>query len=237
MNVKLAAVVVGISLAAVNLQAQNQVTLKDQKDKVSYSIGVNVGTSFKQQGIEVNPEIFLAGFKDALSGGKTVLSDQEIKQTLMAFQKDLVTKQAQQTKELAEKNKKDGESFLAANKQKQGIKTTASGLQYKVVTEGKGKKPAANDKVRVHYKGTLLDGTEFDSSYLTGQPVEFQLSEVIAGWIEAVQMMPVGSKWQLFIPSGLAYGGEGHGPAIGPNATLLFEIELLAIVDPAAAIK
>ena len=143
----------------------------------------------------------------------------------------------EKAKDLGEKNKKDGEAFLAGNKKKEGIKTTASGLQYKIITEGKGKKPSADDTVRVHYKGALLDGSEFDSSYKHGEPAEFSVSGVIPGWTEAVQLMPVGSKWQLFVPSTLAYGEQGQGRVIGPNATLIFEVELLAVVDQTKANK
>jgi FKBP-type peptidyl-prolyl cis-trans isomerase FklB len=221
-----------ISLAVINLNAQDQITLKDQKDKISYSIGVNLGATFKQQGIDVNPAVLIAGFKDALSGSKTALTEAEVQQTLMAFQREMMSKQAEHAKELGEKNKKEGESFLTENKKKQGVKTTASGLQYKVITEGKGKRPAATDTVRVHYKGTFLDGSEFDSSYKHGEPAEFGLAGgVIPGWTEAVQLMAIGSKWQLFIPPSLAYGEQGYGRTIGPNSTLIFEVELLAVVD------
>ncbi len=226
-----------LSLATLSLQAQGQVTLKDQKDKVSYCIGINIGSSFKQQGIDVNLDVLMAGFKDALSGSKTILTQEEIQQTLMTFQRELMTKQAEHAKELTEKNKKEGEAFLVENKKKEGVKTTASGLQYKIITEGKGKRPTADDTVRVHYKGTLLDGSEFDSSYKLGEPAEFSVSGVIPGWTEAVQLMPVGSKWQLFIPSKLAYGEQGQGPVIGPNATLIFEVELLAVVNQPKADK
>jgi FKBP-type peptidyl-prolyl cis-trans isomerase FklB len=222
---------VGFSLAAITLHGQSQVTLKDQKDKISYSIGVNLGSSFKQQGIDVNTDTLIAGFKDALAGGKTVLTQDEIQKTLMAFQQELMSKQAEQGKLLAEQNQKAGDAFLSANKKKAGVQTTASGLQYKVITEGKGKKPLAQNTVRVHYKGTLIDGTEFDSSYKRGEPAEFPLSRVIPGWTEAIQLMPVGSKWQLYIPPNLAYGEEGQGPTIGPNSTLIFDVELLAVVD------
>lgn len=236
MKLKIVAAV-GISLAALNLQAQNQITLKDQKDKVSYSIGVNIGTNFRQQGIDVTPEVLIAGIKDALAGSKTVLTQQEIQQTLMTFEREMMGKQAERAKELGEKNRKDGEAFLAENKKKEGTKATTSGLQYKIITEGKGKKPTADDTVRVHYKGTLLDGSEFDNSYRRGEPAEFSVSGVIAGWTEAMQLMPVGSKWQLFVPSKLAYGEQGQGPVIGPNATLIFEVELLAVVDQPKADK
>jgi FKBP-type peptidyl-prolyl cis-trans isomerase FklB len=222
----------GLGLVALNLQAENSI-IKDQKDKVSYSIGVNIGTSFKQQGIDVNPEALIAGFKDALSGGKAVLTQEEVSHTLAALQRELMTKQVEQARLLADKNKKDSEVFFADNRKKEGIKTTASGLQYKVITEGKGKRPMATDTVRVHYRGTLLDGSEFDSSYQHSEPAEFSVAGVIRGWTEAVQLMPVGSKWQLFVPPNLAYGEEGQGSVIGPNAALIFEVELLSVVDPA----
>src|SRR5437773_132093 len=202
----------GFGLVIANLRAENEITLKDQKDKVSYSIGVNIGTNFKQQGIDVNPEILIAGLKAALSGGKLALDQAEIQQTLTTYQRELVSKQAERSKELAGKNKEEGDTFLTTNKKKEGIKTTASGLQYKVINEGKGKKPTADDTVRVNYKGTLIDGKEFDSSYSRGEPVEFPVSGVIPGWTEALQLMPVGSTWQLLIPSTLAYGERRHGP-------------------------
>ena len=228
----------GFGLVIANLRAENEITLKDQKDKVSYSIGVNIGTNFKQQGIDVNPEILIAGLKAALSGGKLALDQAEIQQTLTTYQRELVSKQAERSKELAGKNKEEGDTFLTTNKKKEGIKTTASGLQYKVINEGTGKKATADDTVRVNYKGTLIDGKEFDSSYSRGEPVEFPVSGVvIPGWTEALQLMPVGSKWQLFVPSNLAYGERGQGPDIGPNATLIFEIDLLAIIDPTKAGK
>ena len=228
----------GFGLVIANLRAENEITLKDQKDKVSYSIGVNIGTNFKQQGIDVNPEILIAGLKAALSGGKLALDQAEIQQTLTTYQRELVSKQAERSKELAGKNKEEGDTFLTTNKKKEGIKTTASGLQYKVINEGTGKKATADDTVRVNYKGTLIDGKEFDNSYSRGEPVEFPVSGVvIPGWTEALQLMPVGSKWQLFIPSNLAYGERGQGPDIGPNATLIFEVDLLAIIDPTKAGK
>lgn len=216
---------------------QDKVKLTDQKDKVSYSIGVNVGSNFKRQGIDVNSATLLAGIKDGLSGGTTALTPEEMQQTLAAFQQELSAKQGEKARELGDKNRKEGDAFLAANKKKDGVKTTASGLQYKVVTEGKGKKPTSADTVQVHYKGTLIDGTEFDSSYKRNMPAEFGITGVIGGWTEALQLMPVGSKWQLFIPSNLAYAERGAGSDIGPNAVLIFDVELLAILDPAKAEK
>jgi FKBP-type peptidyl-prolyl cis-trans isomerase FklB len=212
--------------------AESAITLKDQKDKISYSIGVNIGSSVKQQtqqqGLDLKPDVVAAGMKDALTGGKTLLTEQEVRDTLMNLQKDLVSKQA----EVGEKNKKEGDAFLAENKKKPGVKTLPSGLQYQVLKEGKGPKPKATDTVKAHYKGTLINGTEFDSSEKRGEPASFPLTNVIPGWTEALQLMPVGSKWRLFIPAELGYGERGAGNLIGPNATLVFDVELLAIEPP-----
>ena len=162
--------------------------------------------------------------KDALSGAKPLLTEQEIQETMDAFQKEMMAKQD----EVAKKNKAEGESFLAENKKKEGIKILPSGLQYKVIKAGTGKKPKSTDTVTVHYRGTLIDGTEFDSSYKRGQIVSFPVSGVIPGWTEALQLMEAGAKWQLFIPPNLAYGERGAGGAIGPNTTLIFEVELVS---------
>jgi FKBP-type peptidyl-prolyl cis-trans isomerase FklB len=206
--------------------------LKTQKDKLSYVVGLDMGNSLKKNMIDVNPEIVAQGIKDALSGEKPLMTEQEMKETIMALQKDLQAKQQEQAKALAEKNKKEGEAFLAENKKKQGVITMPSGLQYKILTVGKGKSPKATDTVTVNYKGTLIDGTEFDSSYKRGQPATFAVNGVIPGWTEALQLMKEGSKWQMFIPSNLAYGERGAGGAIGPNAVLIFEVELISIKQP-----
>jgi FKBP-type peptidyl-prolyl cis-trans isomerase FklB len=206
--------------------------LKTQKDKLSYVVGLDMGNSLKKNMIDVNPEIVAQGIKDALSGEKPLMTEQEMKETIMALQKDLQAKQQEQAKALAEKNKKEGEAFLAENKKKQGVITMPSGLQYKILTVGKGKSPKATDTVTVNYKGTLIDGTEFDSSYKRGQPATFAVNGVITGWTEALQLMKEGSKWQMFIPSNLAYGERGAGGAIGPNAVLIFEVELISIKQP-----
>jgi FKBP-type peptidyl-prolyl cis-trans isomerase FklB len=228
LKVSLAALV-AVAVFAFQLPGQTVTSLKDQKDKISYSIGVNIGSSVKQQtqqqGLDLKPEVVAAGLKDALAGGKTLLTEQEVHETLAALQKDLMGKQA----EIGEKNKKEGEVFLAANKKKPGVKTLPSGLQYQVITEGKGPKPKPTDSVKANYKGTLMDGTVFDSSDKHGGPATFSLGGVIPGWTEALQLMPVGSKWRLFIPSDLAYRDQGAGNLIGPNATLVFEVELLSI--------
>ncbi len=221
--------VLGIVLLACQVNAGENLVLKDQKDKVSYSIGMNIGNNLKKQSIDVNPDVLAQGIKDALSGSKALMTEQEVNETIMAFQKEMSAKQIERLKELGEKNKKEGEAFLAENKKKEGIITLPSGLQYKVINEGTGETPELTDVVTVNYRGTLIDGTEFDSSYRRGQPATFPVNAVIAGWAEALQLMKVGSKWQLFIPSDLAYGERGAGRDIGPNATLIFDVELLSI--------
>jgi FKBP-type peptidyl-prolyl cis-trans isomerase FklB len=167
--------------------------------------------------------------KDSYGGGKTILTEDQARQALEDFQKTLMAKQAETMKILSEKNKADGEKFLAENAKKEGVKVLPSGLQYKEITPGTGKSPKTADTVTTHYKGTLIDGTEFDSSYKRGQPATFPVSGVIPGWTEALQLMKEGAKWQLFVPPDLAYGERGAGQVIGPNATLIFEVELLAV--------
>jgi len=204
---------------------------KTQKDRVSYVIGVDIGANLKKQSIEVNPDLLFKGIKDGLSGNKLMMSDQEIKETIATFQKEIQAKQEELAKRMGEKNKKEGEAFLAENKNKEGVITLPSGLQYKILKKGSGKKPKLTDTVTTHYRGTLIDGTEFDSSYRRNQPVSFPVNGVIAGWTEALQLMEEGAKWQLFIPPHLAYGERGTGPRIGPNATLIFEVELISIQE------
>lgn len=223
------ATALGISLLAGQADAGEEKVLKSDRDKVSYSIGLEIGNNFKKQSIDVDADILARGMKDALSGSKPLMTDKEIQDTMTAFQKDMMAKQAEKAKALAEKNKKDEEAFLAENKKKEGVKTTSSGLQYKVIKDGEGPMPKATDTVTVNYRGTLIDGTEFDSSYKRGEAATFPVEGVIASWTEALQLMKVGSKYQLFIPSNLAYGERGAGQAIGPNSTLIFEVELLSI--------
>lgn len=203
--------------------------LKNQKEKVSYGIGTDVGRNFKRLGIDLDVDVFVKALKDALSGEKPLMSEDELRATKEAYQADLMQKQAQATKRAEEENKKKGDAFFAENKTKQDVVTLASGLQYKILKAGDGKTPAENDTVVCHYRGTLIDGAEFDSSYNRGQPATFPVKGVIKGWNEALRLMSVGSKWQLFIPPDLAYGAHGAGRDIGPNATLIFEVELLAI--------
>jgi len=206
--------------------------LKDDKDKVSYALGMRMALELKglrRMSIDFDPNLVAQGLKDALSGGKTLMTDDERVAVLTQLQKDLANKEQQVRQEMAETNQKEGEAFLAANKTKEGVVTLASGLQYKVLTQGTGPKPTLNDTVVCNYRGTFINGKEFDSSYKRGQPSTFSVVRVIRGWTEALQLMPVGSKWQLFIPSSLAYGDRGHGQDIEPNTTLIFEIELLSI--------
>jgi FKBP-type peptidyl-prolyl cis-trans isomerase FklB len=209
--------------------------LTTRKQKFSYALGMNIGTSLggtlKTQAVEVDWSLVIQGLKDTTSGAKTRLTEQEEKAVLTEVQNEVRKQQTEKTKEASEKNKTDGEAFLAANKSKEGVVTLPSGLQYKILTAGTGPKPTASDSVVCNYKGTLIDGKEFDSSYKRGQPATFPVSGVIKGWTEALQLMPVGSKWQLFIPSNLAYGERGAGAEIGPNSTLVFEVELLSIQD------
>lgn len=203
--------------------------LKSDKEKLSYSIGMDIGGNLKRGSLEVDPDVLAKGLKDSYGGGKTLLTEDEARQAIQAFQKQMMEKQAEAMKKQAEKNKADGEKFLAENAKKEGVKTLPSGLQYREIAPGTGKSPKATDNVTVHYKGTVIDGTEFDSSYKRGEPATFPVSGVIAGWTEALQLMREGAKWQLFIPSKLAYGERGAGGTIGPNATLIFDVELIAV--------
>jgi FKBP-type peptidyl-prolyl cis-trans isomerase FklB len=228
MKIKNIALIIGLGLLAGSIFAADP-ELKSQQDKVSYSIGLNIGSNFKKQNIELDYDLLMKGIKDGVSGTKPLLDETQVREVMMAFQKEMMAKQEERNKVLSEKNKKEGETFLADNKKKEGIKVTASGLQYRVIKEGTGEIPKATDTVVTNYKGTLIDGTEFDSSYKRGEPATFPVTGVIKGWTEALQLMKVGSKWQLFIPSDLAYGEKGAGRDIGPNATLIFEIELISI--------
>jgi len=200
-----------------------------QKDKVSYSIGWDIGNSFKKQSIDINPDILLKGINDNLSGKNPQMDEKQMGETLMNFQKEMMAKRTEAQKKIGEKNKKEGEEFLGKNKSNKGVVSLPSGLQYRVIKEGTGKIPKLNDTVVVHYKGTLIDGAEFDSSYKRGEPAKFPVSGIIRGWTEALQLMKVGSKWELFIPSHLAYAERGAGDIIGPNTTLIFTVELLGI--------
>ena len=234
----LSLVVAGISAAA----SGADVELKTEKDKISYAIGVDIGKNITNRQVEINPDALAAGLKSVVTGGKPLLTDEQLKEamtslqtTMQAKMQDRMKVQQAEQQQAGDKNKKEGEAFLAENKKKEGVKTTASGLQYKVMNPGSGPKPTSNDTVTVHYRGTLLDGKEFDSSYKRGEPMEFPVTGVIKGWTEALLMMPVGAKWQLYIPSELAYGERGAGRDIGPNSVLQFDVELVGIKGKDAA--
>jgi FKBP-type peptidyl-prolyl cis-trans isomerase FklB len=205
--------------------------LKTQKEKASYAIGVNIGKGLHRDGVDIDSALIQRGIRDALMNNKLLLTEDEMKAALTSLQTDLRKKQEVETAAAGDANKKEGETFLAANKTKEGVVALPDGLQYKILTAGNGPKPTATDTVVCNYKGTLINGTEFDSSYKRGQPVTFPVGQVIKGWTEVLQMMPVGSKWEVYIPSDLAYGpqGPGRGGPIGPNETLVFEIELVSI--------
>ena len=209
--------------------------LATQKDKFSYALGMNLGTSLHKQAVPVDANILSRGLKDALAGGKTALTEDQARAVLTEVQNEMRKKQEEEMQQAGAASKKEGEAFLAANKSKDGVVALPSGLQYKVLTQGTGPKPTANDSVVCNYRGTLINGTEFDSSYKRGEPATFPVSGVIKGWTEALQLMPVGSKWQLFVPSDMAYGDRSPAPEIGPNSTLIFEVELLSIQNKSEA--
>jgi len=212
-------------------------TLKTQKEKASYAIGMNIGKNLKRDSVEIDTAVLSRALRDALAGNKLLLTDEEAKAALTALQTEVRAKEEAKAKAAGLENKKVGEAFLATNKTKEGVVTLPSGLQYKIIKEGTGPKPTAEDTVLCHYRGTLVDNTEFDSSYKRGEPLKIPVGGVIKGWTEAIQLMPVGSKWQLYIPSGLAYGERGApGSPIGPNSTLIFDVELISI-EPKAAPK
>lgn len=202
---------------------------KDQRERASYSLGMTIGEGMKHQALDLNADALAAGFKDAFTGGKTLLTDEQRRESLAAFQQQVMAKSKAERQVIAEKNKKAGEEFLQANKVKAGVKVLPSGLQYKVLAEGKGIQPKLHDQVTVNYKGTLIDGTVFDSSYKRGEPATFPVNEVIKAWTEALPLMRTGAKWELFVPAELAYGERGAGRDIPPNAVLIFEVELLSV--------
>jgi FKBP-type peptidyl-prolyl cis-trans isomerase FklB len=203
--------------------------LKTSKDKFSYALGMKMGANLHKQSVPVDPNIMARGLKDGLTGGKTLLTEEQAQAAIVEVQNDMRKKQQEKMQAEGAGNKKEGDAFLAANKVKEGVVALPSGLQYKILKAGTGPKPTAADSVVCNYRGTLINGTEFDSSYKRGQPATFPVTGVIKGWTEALQLMPVGSKWQLFIPPDLAYGERGPAPEIGSNSTLVFEVELLSI--------
>jgi FKBP-type peptidyl-prolyl cis-trans isomerase FklB len=207
--------------------------LKTEEDKISYSIGIDLGKNFQQQDIKVVETPFMQGIKDGQSGAPTLMTEQELKTTLTNLQKNLVQKQVEAAQKLATKNTEEGAKFLAEYKTKPDVKSTASGLLYRIIKTGTGASPKATDMVTTHYRGTFTDGKEFDSSYSRGEPAQFQVNGVIPGWTEVLQLMQPGAKYEVVVPANLAYGENGVGRIIGPNATLVFEIELLNIQNKA----
>lgn len=220
-----------ISLLLLSCQGntQEKTTLTTHKDSVSYSIGLDIGKNFKRQNIDIDHKILSQAIGDILSGTQPALTEEQAQQVMTTFQQEMMAKREEENKIKGEKNKTDGATFLEENKKKPGVITLPSGLQYEVITMGSGAKPKETQTVTVNYRGTLLDGTEFDSSIKRGQPATFPVNGVIKGWTEALQLMPMGSKWKLFIPADLAYGEQGAGGVIPPNATLIFEVELVSI--------
>jgi FKBP-type peptidyl-prolyl cis-trans isomerase FklB len=211
-------VLVSIGLMTSPCLAEKTLDHEDQKAKVNYSVGYQIGGDFKRQGVAINPEALMRGIQDGLSGEKALMTEEERRTTLVNLQRQVADRQA-------EEYRREGDAFLAENARKEGVRTTKSGLQYKVIEEGTGKSPGATDTVTVNYRGTLIDGEEFDSSYRRGQPANFRVDNVIAGWTEALQMMKEGARWQLFIPADLAYGKKGNLA----DRTLIFEVELISV--------
>ena len=221
--------ILGVFLLTSVVYAEGNSVLKTEKDRISYSIGMDIGNNFKKQSLDIDPDILTKGIKDALSGSKPLMTEKETIETMTKLRKQVMAKQAEMMKEAGAQNKVKGDKFLAENKKKDGVITLPSGLQYKIINKGSGNSPKLTDEVSVNYRGTLIDGTEFDSSYRRGKPANFKVNAVISGWTEALQIMKPGSKWQLYIPSSLAYGERGAGRDIGPNAALIFDVELLSV--------
>jgi FKBP-type peptidyl-prolyl cis-trans isomerase len=218
-------------------KALTKASLDNQKKKVSYAIGLDIGQNFKSRAMDIDLDILFQGMRDSQKAEKPLLGPEEIQKVMTQFQQDMMKIEQEKRQVQGQGNKAREEAFLKENAQKPGVKVTASGLQYTVITEGAGPRPKESDTVKVHYRGTLLDGTEFDSSYKRNQPAVFPLKGIIKGWTEALQLMKVGSKYQIVLPSSLAYGEQGAGQVIGPNATLIFEVELLGIEKPAPEAK
>jgi FKBP-type peptidyl-prolyl cis-trans isomerase len=224
-----ALIILGAMMATQSLDAQQAKSLSTKKQKISYGIGREMGRNIRQQEADVDLDALLKGMKDGVSNAKPAIAEEEIQALLEAYSREMMEKQTSKAKEQGDKNKKAGEAFLASNKKKDGVTTLANGIQYRILKAGNGPKPTKDKTVVCHYRGTLTDGTEFDSSIKRNEPATFPVVNVIQGWQEILPMMPVGSKWEVVIPSNLGYGERGTGGAIGPNATLIFEIELLSI--------
>ena len=222
------AAVMGLAMSTAIIAADAPV-LSTDLDKLSYSVGIDLGKNLKKQGIEINSTVMAKGIQDGMSGGQMLMTDEQMKDTLTKFQKDLMAKHAAQFDKQATENKAKGDAFLSQNKAKPGVVTLASGLQYKVMTNGTGVKPGKDDEVTVEYTGKLIDGTVFDSTDKAGKPASFKVSQVIPGWTEALQLMPAGSTWEIYVPANLAYGARNTGGPIGPNETLVFNVHLISV--------
>jgi len=220
-------IVFSVLLSISQVHAEQAPVLKNQKEKMSYIMGMDIGRSLKAQSVDIDLDILIKGLRDTVTGSKPLLTEEEIREAMIQLQKEMVERQ----RAFIEKSKKEGEAFLSGDKKKEGIVSLPSGLQYRVIKEGTGRKPKLTDQVTIHYRATLLDGTEFDSSYRRGQPDTFQVNETIPGLMEALPLMHEGSKWLLFIPPNLGYGDRDGGNQIGPNTNLIFEVELLAIQE------
>lgn len=216
------------SIAATNT-ATTVTSLNTEMEKLSYSIGADLGKNFKKQGIDISPAAMAKGLEDGMSGAKLQLTEEQMKEVLNTFQKDLMAKRNAEMNKKSEENKTKGETFLNQNKTKEGVVTLPSGLQYKILQKGTGETPKKDDTVTVEYTGTLIDGQVFDTTEKTGKPATFKVSQVIPGWTEALQLMPVGSTWEVYVPSNLAYGPRAVGGPIGPNETLVFKIHLISV--------
>ncbi len=228
MKIKLIVAAMGLAMSTA-IVAADTTTLNTDVDKLSYSIGSDLGKNFKRQGIEVNPAVMAKGIQDGMGSAPLLLTDDQMKDVLTKFQKDLMAKRTADFNKKAEDNKTKGESFLSQNKTKTGVVTLPDGLQYKIITAGTGAKPAKEDTVTVEYTGKLINGEVFDSTEKSGKPATFKLSQVIPGWTEALQLMPAGSTWEVYVPANLAYGSRSVGGPIGPNETLIFNIHLISV--------
>ena len=229
MKQMIGAILVLLLISVDSMAEEKEVDLTSTREKISYSIGTRIGKDFSRQQLDIDPAILTRGIKDAMDGNEMLMTEAQIQAVLRKFQQEQMAAKKVQMKAVGEKNAKEGAAFLAENAKKDGVVTLPSGLQYKILTNGSGKTPTPTDTVTVNYRGTLIDGREFDSSYKRGEPATFSVNGVIPGWTEALQLMKAGAKWQLFIPAELAYGERGAGQAIGPNATLLFDVELISI--------
>ena len=217
-----------VAVTTMGCQKEGKAVLKDNKEKVSYSIGQSIGANIKTQDMDLDTPTLIKGLQDGLKG-KCALSAEEMQSVLMTFQKEMQAKQVAKFKEASEKNLKEGIAFLEKNKKENGVVTLPSGLQYKVVKSGNGASPKVTDTVVVHYIGKLIDGKEFDNSYKRNQPATFKVNQIIPGWSEALQKMKMGDRWMIYLPANLAYGANGAGSVIGPNAVLIFDVELIDI--------